>query len=121
MTYGRELVPLATLMEPFFAETEPLLSYRHQGEHYFEVQIFPGAPDREGEEGVMLYWHDGVTGEWAEHYSDLATAVARLAALIKCVETDEFFKDGPQGFVRWSDNFFTQTVRSAPQPNVGKD
>lgn len=113
-TGGRELV-LRDGWEEWYAETEPLLTFIHID---YAAKVLPGAPDREGEPGATLYWTDGVTGQWAEHYKDAPTAVARLAALMRCAESGEFFRDGPDGFVRWSDNFFRQTVCTTPQPTI---
>lgn len=83
----------------------------------FEAHVIPGYPGMEGDGGAVLWWTDHVINEWAEWFPDFPTALVRLAALIRCVETEEFFKDGPGGFVRWSENFFTQTV-SAPRPSL---
>lgn len=102
-------------VEAWRSEEPPALTYETR---LFLAEIRQGAPDRELPEGATLWWTDGVANEWAEHYPDVPTAILRLAALIRCVEEDVFFKDQPEGFLRWSENFFNQTVSSTPQPNM---
>lgn len=88
----------------------------------FSASVIPGSPlgdGRGGEDGAVLYWTDGVVNEWAEWYEAMPTAVARLAALVACADGEHFFKDGPDGFTRWSNNFFNQTVTDNPMPNFG--
>lgn len=84
----------------------------------FRATIYPGAPDR-GEQnyGYTLHWEDQVINEWAEHYSDLGTTIARLAALVRGAEEEAMFQDGPIGFVRWSENFFRQTITPSRLPH----
>jgi hypothetical protein len=80
------------------------------------VTIRRGRPEMfDDYDGATMHVTDGDT-EWAEYYESVAVAVARLAALVKCVEDGEHFKDGPGGFVRWADNFFTQTTSEVPHP-----
>lgn len=114
MTAGRELVVRETLLD-FLDDSEPAIVFVHPE---FAAKVIPGAPDRDGENGATLFWTDGVANDWAEHYSDLSTAVARFAVLLRCVENNEFFRDSAEGFVRWSDNFFQRTVSSTPQPTI---
>jgi hypothetical protein len=114
---GRDVAIRAGWQE-WFGDTEPLLSFNGQEDGLdYVVCVLPGAPDR-GEEfyGFTLYWNDGVVNEWAEHFNDLGTAVARLAALVRGASRGQFFADGPIGFVRWSENFFRQTLAPAPKP-----
>lgn len=91
-------------------ETPPILVLSHAtADIDFEAAILPGGHNR-GENGATLYWFDGVVNEWAEWYSDLPTAMVRLAALLKCAEGIGTFRDQPEGFTRWADNFFERTV-----------
>lgn len=108
---GSEILTRDERWEQWLRETPPEITLEW---HPFTAQILLGRFDREGEDGATLIWSDG-PDEWAEHYSDLATAVCRLAALIRVADEQVFFKNGAQDFVRWSENFFTQTV-GIPKP-----
>lgn len=115
MTTGRTL----TITDAFFEwadETPPEVTLLRPG---YLARVLPGAHDREGEDGFTLVWTDGVINWWAEHFSDLATAIARLAALERGVSQDEFFRDGPEGFVRWSENFFDRCISKPTIPEQG--
>jgi hypothetical protein len=100
-------------IKPGFEEwrlEQPALLQFTGPEGYF-VHIYEGAPDRdEHHYGFTMYWHDGVANEWAEHFNDLGTTIARVAALAHGAARDMMFKDGPVYFTRWSDNFFRQTL-----------
>jgi len=41
--------------------------------------------------GWVLKWDDGVANEWSEEYEDRPVAIARLAALAYCIETNRIF------------------------------
>lgn len=107
---GRSLVLREGFME-WLDEQPPIIALNQPD---YGAVIVAGSPDRDGDQGYTLTWHDGVINEWAEHFTDLATAIARLAALERGVQRQDFFRDGPEYFVRWSENFFNQTIRVAP-------
>lgn len=116
MTKGREILASAWFDEEWLAQTTTVISYSNDE---FAAKIALGAPDRDYEDGATLFWTDFVANDWTEHYSDLGTAVARLAVLIKSVEEGEYFSADAPGFVRWSDNLFTQTITRTPKPIGG--
>ncbi len=62
--------------------------------------------------GFVLEWSDGVVNEWSEEYEDEATAVLRLACLIRCVTTDPpgFFAHGRDRFAEEAEAFLTDEV-----------
>lgn len=131
MTSAREYPVLREEFHDWLGETPPLVRlnlFDLSGDHPgimpgASAMVLPGAYDEEGEAGATLYWDDGVVNDWAEWYSDQATAFARLAALVRCMEDRDgstYFKDGgPSGFTRWSDNFFVQTTTRDPKPVGG--
>ena len=81
----------------------------------FEAVILEGGFGR-GEQGATLYWRDEVVNEWAEWFPDLATALCRMAALVRASETIGMFAHGPEGFTRWSEQFFDRTVMGSMLP-----
>jgi hypothetical protein len=111
---GRSLILQEGFLE-WLSEQPPIIVL-HQSD--YEATIVAGSPDRDGDRGYTLTWHDGVINEWAEHFTDLATALARLAALERAVQRQQFFRDGPEYFVRWSENFFNQSVSDPNLPVV---
>lgn len=112
MEIGRDLT-VNLRFDEWRRETEPVFTYTQDS---YQAAIMLGHPDTEGEDGATLWWTDYVTSEWGEWYGDVETALVRVAALIRCVDREEFFKDGPAGFTRWSENFFVQTVSNTPKP-----
>lgn len=80
----------------------------------FEALVIPGRYDQAGEYGATLWWRNS-HGDWAEHYSDSATALARLAVLIRAQQTGKLFADSAHGFVRWSDHLFNQSLTDGYQ------
>lgn len=62
-------------------------------------------------ERYALRWTDGIN-EWTEHYFELSTALARLAALVKCGEEDwsAFFAHDEAEFSTQADSFFDQVI-----------
>jgi hypothetical protein len=36
----------------------------------------------------FLYWSDNIANHWAERFSQLSSAIARLAILVKCGDTE---------------------------------
>jgi len=46
----------------------------------------------------VLWWTDYVANSWEEMFTSLPVAIARLASLVKCNESDPFFKYEPQEF-----------------------
>lgn len=62
----------------------------------YGAEVLAGAPDTP--EGFTLYWTDYVANDWAEHFSDLATALARLACLERGSATEAFFTYDPEEF-----------------------
>lgn len=50
----------------------------------------------------FIYWTDFVANEWCEHYEEVSTAMARLAALQACQEADwnKFFMQEPKEFAK---------------------
>lgn len=115
MVSGRQVVVRPEQYQAWLEETPPDIVLDHME---FTACLYPGAPDREGEDGVTIVWSDKSANDWAEHYSDLPTAVARLAALIRSVETYTGFRDGPEGFVRWSEIFLGRACSPTPQPEI---
>ena len=93
-------------------ETPPVLTF--SAPEGYIVHVYPGAPDRnEQHYGFTVWWADGELHEWAEHYSDLGTSIARVAAIARGANEDLQFADGPIYFTRWSENFFRQTLTPA--------
>lgn len=58
-----------------------------------------------------IRWTDGIN-EWTENFLELSTALARLAALVKCGEEDwsAFFAHDEAEFSNQADSFFDQVI-----------
>lgn len=54
--------------------------------------------DSECGKRFVLWWTDYVANSWEEMFDSLPVAIARLASLVKCGESDQFFKYEPQEF-----------------------
>jgi hypothetical protein len=54
--------------------------------------------DSECGKKFVLWWTDYVANSWEEMFDSLPVAIARLASLVKCGESDQFFKYEPQEF-----------------------
>ena len=107
---GRTLVVRDELLE-WEKETQPALTFDGDG---FKAAILPGSYFDIGEVGVTLIYRDPVV-TWAEYYTDLPTAMARLAAWQRARERHEMFRDDPYGFIRWSEQFFDRTTTATPR------
>ena len=62
--------------------------------------------------GYVLEWTDFVANDWSETFPNMSTALARLALLAFCCETDwdAMFKDDSSEFVaRWKEFTSTRT------------
>lgn len=127
MTTAREFTTLREEFHTWLTDTAPLVrvslwEVNPEGPSTMPdayAAVLPGAYDEEGEAGATVYAFDGVINDWAEWYSDLSAAFARLAAVVRCYEDPEgltMFKDGAHGFVRWSTNFFNQSTTGEPRP-----
>lgn len=71
--------------------------------------VLPGEP-MDKEHGAVLYLTDGedCSAEW---FADVSTAVVRLACVMRAAEHDSELRHGdPEGFIRWSEQLFDQTV-----------
>lgn len=94
MTQNATPAPITTEDDCFdpFAENTPTYSSN-------EMQaVILGQPNGT----ANLYWTDGVCGDWAEKFTSMSAAYARLAVLIECgtrdwaygfAETAEAFED----------------------------
>lgn len=125
MSEGKEMHPGREDFAKWLEEAPPVfqfvIPFEGSGSNPSEVTIYSGGPHTEG--GVTLHWHDFVINEWAEWYSDLGTALVRAACLARSCDNDWdlFFNDGPEGFVRWSENLFNQALTKPrlPAPPAG--
>lgn len=121
MSEGKELHPGRQDFIDWQAEAPPLFQFilPVEGSPSSEVTIYAGGPHTES--GVTLHWHDLVINEWAEWYSDMGTALVRMACLARSCDHDWdlFFNDGPEGFVRWSENLFNQALTKPRLPTSG--
>jgi hypothetical protein len=80
------------------------------GNAYIRVdQMF----DRDGyEKGYRLSWDDGVANEWVETYPALSLAMARVAALVACLEeSHRTFTHDELEFVSVADAFLYGVAR----------
>lgn len=59
-----------------------------------------------------LLWDDCVVNEWSENFPALSMALARLASLIACGESEweKGFTQQPPDFLTVADEFFRNTV-----------
>lgn len=57
-----------------------------------------------------LGWGDAVVNEWAEDYNDLATALLRLAVLVKSAENNSAFTTDEDEFTIFAKKFFDQQL-----------
>ena len=65
------------------------------------------------EEGMYrLEWNDGVANRYTEQYTELSTALARLACLAKCGEEEWGigFEQDESDFVAVADEFFEKAT-----------
>lgn len=112
MSEGKELNPGREDFIAWNAESPALMTLivPDLGSAQSQFQLFSGAPHTEA--GVTLHWTDLIVNEWAEWYSDMGTALARMACLARSCDQgwDLYFNDGPEGFVRWSENLFNQAL-----------
>jgi len=59
-----------------------------------------------------LVWGDGVTGRWCEKFPSVAIAVARVAALLNCKDSNWAlgFADGAPDFAEKTADFFKEVT-----------
>ena len=59
-----------------------------------------------------LWWTDFVANEWLEHYPTVSLAIARLALLQACGESewDKAFKQTPKEFVQQYDKYQEEAI-----------
>lgn len=59
-----------------------------------------------------LYWNDMVVNEWSETFPTLSVALARLAALVACGETnwERGLLHSPSTFTQMAENFLSATI-----------
>lgn len=67
-------------------QTATLISSGTYGATSFEVVEYADAA--RSDVTYVLTWTDGVVNEWEETYGDLAVALARVAAIIRCVTSE---------------------------------
>lgn len=80
------------------------------------VKLYFGCVDED--RGATLYWTDYVANDWTEWYEDVSTALARLACLARCQETnwDAFFIGEPGDFVKHAEAMFLTSLTGNPKP-----